>query len=238
MIGLLRGMVAACENDVMLLDVQGVGYEVHVHPRLSRTLGAVGSAVTLIIETHVREDHIHLYGFANAGERACFRILTTVQGVGVKVAMAILGMFSPEQIAQIILAQDKRAFSQVSGIGPKLAERIVTELKGQLDKFRAAMSTLDIAGTTATPKEAIVVEEAKPAKGKKKPSKKTKAAEADAPSPAMPSLQMTDEVVSALTNLGYARTEAYQAVGQVMQKENAPQSVEAMLPACLKELAR
>lgn len=230
MIGLLRGVVAASTDDSILLDVNGVGYEVFVAQRLARGMGVEGTPLTLIIETHVREDHIHLYGFSDAGERACFRILTTVQGVGVKVGLAILSMFTPEQIVHIILSQDKRAFAAVSGVGPKLAERLVIELKNQIEKLRVAISTMPATASQHT----IASVDAEP---DAKPKRKSKTADAPAPS-AAPSMKVTDEVVSALVNLGYARTEAYAAVSAVMQKPNPPTAVEALIPACLKEMAR
>lgn len=135
MIGKLRGIVESLSEDSVIIDVGGVGYVVFASAKTLAKLPEVGGAASLLIETHVREDHIHLYGFANAAEREWFRLLTTVQGVGVKVALAILGTYAPEDLAPIIGAQDKKSMSAVSGIGPKLAERIVVELKNSVAKM-------------------------------------------------------------------------------------------------------
>lgn len=135
MIGKLTGRLDAVFDDHILIDVNGVGYIAFCSGRTLRMLPDIGGMVSLIIETHVREDHIHLYGFGSAIEREWFKILTTVQGVGVKMGMAILGHFSPEQIINCIAAQDKKALTQVSGVGPKLAERIVVELKSAVGKM-------------------------------------------------------------------------------------------------------
>ncbi|MFN8930261.1 MAG: Holliday junction branch migration protein RuvA [Alphaproteobacteria bacterium] len=135
MIGKLTGRLDSIADDHVLIDVQGVGYVAFASQRTLRMMPETGGMVSLIIETHVREDHIHLYGVANAEERDWFKILTTVQGVGVKMAMAILGVFAPEQLLNTIAAQDKKALTTVSGVGPKLAERIVTELKSTVGKM-------------------------------------------------------------------------------------------------------
>ena len=139
MIGKLTGRLDSIQSDHILIDVNGVGYLAFVSARTLRMLPGAGGMVSLIIETHVREDHIHLYGFANAEERDWFKILTTVQGVGVKMALAILSVFAPEQLLTTIAAQDKKALTSVSGVGPKLAERIVTELKSTVSKMTGGM---------------------------------------------------------------------------------------------------
>jgi Holliday junction DNA helicase RuvA len=115
--------------------VGGVGYVVMCSARTLRNIGAVGESASLRIETHVREDAINLYGFADTTEQDWFRLLTTVQGVGAKVALAILGVLSSEQLAQAIAAQDKAALTQADGVGPKLALRLVTELKDKVPAF-------------------------------------------------------------------------------------------------------
>lgn len=128
MIGKLTGRIDTVEEDRCLIDVGGVGYLVFAS---ARTLGQVapGQAAALLIETHVREDHIHLYGFAERGEREWFRLLSTVQGVGARVALAILSVLSPDELATAVAAQDKAAVARANGVGPKLAGRIVAELK-------------------------------------------------------------------------------------------------------------
>jgi Holliday junction DNA helicase RuvA len=128
MIGKLTGRVDWIDEDRCLIDVGGVGYLVFAS---GRTLGLLqaGADAGLLIETHVREDHIHLYGFADRAEQEWFRLLSTVQGVGARVALAILSVLPPDRLATAVAAQDKTAVSQANGVGPKLAGRIVSELK-------------------------------------------------------------------------------------------------------------
>jgi len=118
-----------------VIDVAGVGYLVFCGSRTLAHLPGVGEAVEFFIETHVREDHIHLYGFSSGSDREMFRTLTTVQGVGAKVGLSILSALSAEQIAQAIAAGDQTAFKKVSGVGPKLAQRLVAELKDKMSAF-------------------------------------------------------------------------------------------------------
>ncbi|MBN8531105.1 MAG: Holliday junction branch migration protein RuvA [Alphaproteobacteria bacterium] len=141
MIGKLKGIVEETGDDHALLDVGGVGYIAYCS---SRTLAMLepGTAAQLFIETHVREDHIHLYGFASPEERSWFRILTTVQGVGAKVGLAILSALSPLELSQAIAAQDKTLLSRANGVGPKLAARLVTELKDKAPAFSTSAMSL------------------------------------------------------------------------------------------------
>jgi Holliday junction DNA helicase RuvA len=129
MIGKLKGVVDSVEADHVVLDVAGVGYEVHCPGRVLAHLPRAGAPATLVIETHVREDAIRLYGFATPAERAWFRLLTTVQGVGAKVALSILGVLSADDLSAAIALQDKVALTRAPGVGRRLAERLVTELK-------------------------------------------------------------------------------------------------------------
>jgi Holliday junction DNA helicase RuvA len=138
MIGKLTGRIDTSAEDHVIVDVGGVGYMVFASAKTLSALPDAGGLATLLIETHVREDHIHLYGFASVAERSWFRTLTTVQGVGVKMALAILSVFTPEQLINAIAAQDKKALTSVSGVGPKLAERIATELKSHVAKMSVA----------------------------------------------------------------------------------------------------
>jgi holliday junction DNA helicase RuvA len=132
MIAKLTGVVDSKTADGAVVDVAGVGYLVFGSARMLNRLPAAGGAVSLFIETHVREDHIHLYGFIDAAEREWFRLLTTVQGVGAKLALAILSVLSSGDLTQAILVQDKTSLTRASGVGPKLAVRIVTELKDKV----------------------------------------------------------------------------------------------------------
>jgi Holliday junction DNA helicase RuvA len=132
MIAKLTGVIDSKGADAAIVDVGGVGYQVFCSVRSLNRLPPAGGAISLFIETHVREDHIHLYGFIDAGEREWFRLLTTVQGVGAKLALAILGVLSSGDLTQAILVQDKTSLTRASGVGPKLAARIVAELKDKV----------------------------------------------------------------------------------------------------------
>ena len=145
MIGKLTGTIDSIDGSHLVIDVQGVGYVVQCSPRTLRQLGGAGSAAALLVETLVREDAISLYGFADALERDWFRLLTTVQGVGARIAQAILGSMSPEQLAQAITAQDKTALTAADGVGPKLAARLITELKDKVVGSFAVSATGGIA---------------------------------------------------------------------------------------------
>jgi len=205
MIGKLRGRVDEIEDDTVILDVGGVGYSVFASQRTLQNL-KIGEAATLIIETHVREDHFHLYGFENAVEREWFRLLTTVQRVGNKVALVIMSSYSPSQLATAILAKDTTAFSRVKGIGAGLAERIVTELKDKVAK----MPTSEFSVQSPLPG------------GKSKV--------------ALPEPAITDDVISALVNLGYTRSDAYSAALKVAQ--GGDKKLDELIRLSLKELAR
>jgi holliday junction DNA helicase RuvA len=137
MIGKLKGVIDSYGDDFVILDVGGVGYQVYCSARSLQALPATGEAATLSIETHVREDQIKLYGFTSDTEREWFRLLQTVQGVGAKVALAVLGTLRPSELASAIAMRDKATVSRTPGVGPKVAERIVTELKDRAPKFAA-----------------------------------------------------------------------------------------------------
>jgi Holliday junction DNA helicase RuvA len=135
MIGKLKGIVDSYGEDNIILDVGGVGYLVHCSARTLQALPAPGEAATLSIETYVREDQIKLFGFTSDAEREWFRILQTVQGVGAKVALAVLGTLKPAELATAIATRDKAMVARTPGVGPKVAERIVTELKDKAPAF-------------------------------------------------------------------------------------------------------
>jgi Holliday junction DNA helicase RuvA len=137
MIAKLAGVVEQIEPDAAVIDVNGVGYLAFCSTRTIGRLPAPGLPVRLLIETHVREDHIHLYGFIDAAERDWFRLLTTVQGVGARLALSILSAVAPETLGLAILAQDKPALAQAEGVGPRLAARIVNELRDKVDSVAA-----------------------------------------------------------------------------------------------------
>ena len=135
MIGKLKGLIDSYGEDYVILDVGGVGYQVHCSARTLQALPSPGEAAVLSIETYVREDQIKLFGFRSDVEREWFRLLQTVQGVGAKVALAVLGTLPPSELANAIALRDKAAVSRTPGVGPKVAERIVTELKDKAPAF-------------------------------------------------------------------------------------------------------
>jgi Holliday junction DNA helicase RuvA len=137
LIAKLKGIVDTVDADSAIIDVGGVGYLVSASARTLRELAA-GDEVTVLVETIVREDAIALYGFLETAERNWFRILTTVQGVGARVALSILSTLSPDEIARAIAAQDRATLSRPAGVGPKLAARLATELKDKAAAFGVA----------------------------------------------------------------------------------------------------
>ena len=135
MIGKLKGLIDSYGEDFVILDVGGVGYQVHCSARTLQALPAPGQAAVLSIETYVREDQIKLFGFKSDIDREWFRLLQTVQGVGAKVALAVLGTLPPAELANAIALRDKAAVTRTPGVGPKVAERIVTELKDKAPAY-------------------------------------------------------------------------------------------------------
>ena len=132
MIARLAGQLAETTADSAVIDVNGVGYLVLASSRTLDALGAIGGDILLLTELQVREDSMTLFAFGSAGEREAFRQLTSVQGVGGRVALAILSVLSPEDLARAVSSGDKAMISRASGVGPKLAQRIAMELQGKL----------------------------------------------------------------------------------------------------------
>ncbi len=207
MIAKLKGLIDSLGDDWAVVDVGGVGYLVSCSTRTLTRL-EMGVAATLLVDTWVREDAIHLYGFHEASEREWFRLLTTVQGVGAKVALAILSVTSPDQLLQTIAAQDKAPLTRAAGVGPKLAVRILTELKDKAGRI-ALGGGFGAASAVA----------------------------AAAPMPASAGGVMED-AVSALVNLGYRRLEAFEAVGIVARELGEGADASALIHAALKRLGR
>ncbi len=135
MIGKLKGIVDSYGEDYVILDVNGVGYQVHCSVRTLAALPGPGEAATLSIETYVREDQIKLFGFVSDAEREWFRLLQTVQGVGAKVALSVLGTLTTTDLASAIAMRDRATVQRTPGVGAKVAERIVTELKDKAPAF-------------------------------------------------------------------------------------------------------
>lgn len=221
MIGKLKGLVDTVEDDHVILDVQGVGYQVYAAPRTLTGLRE-GDAAQLFIETHVREDHIHLYGFANAGERTACRTLLGVQGVGMKMALALLNVHTPASLARAIAAKDRGALTSTAGVGPKLAERLLTELKDKAIELMSAGDTKDFIPAPAA--EA-------PKKGKKVGPVASEFHHEHMPA------QLMEEATSALVNLGYGRSEAFAAVAETSREEQIT-DLQKLIPASLKRLSK
>ncbi|MDV3257357.1 MAG: Holliday junction branch migration protein RuvA [Sphingomonas sp.] len=132
MIARLHGTLLETSAEGAIVDVQGIGYQVQLSSRTLDALGPVGGEVTILTELQVREDGWTLFGFGSAGERQSFRHLTSVQGVGGRVALAILSVLSPDELALAVSRGDKAMVARANGVGPKLAQRIVNELAGKL----------------------------------------------------------------------------------------------------------
>jgi holliday junction DNA helicase RuvA len=139
MIGKLTGTVDTVSLSTAIIDVGGVGYEVTLGARQLSALPPAGEVVTLAIDTHLKEDGVRLYGFATEHERAWFRALQTVQGVGAKVALAVLGTLSAADLANAVALQDKNHVARAPGVGPKVAARIVAELKDKMPALAPAL---------------------------------------------------------------------------------------------------
>ena len=238
MIGKLTGTIDTLMKDSVILDVNGVGYVVSVSPRTSSSLQGVGHRVSLLIHTHVREDQIQLFGFADYIEQDWFNLLVTVQGVGNKVALAILGACPPEKLALIIASQDKAAISQADGVGPKLALRLLTELKdkaGDVGKNRPlaviAPAPIDHKLNTPAPdtgEHSVVVH------GSELVEEGEDTLETEFDDAAQ---GLMDDGIAALTSLGYGRSDAYSAVSTVLAREKDVRNISRLVTLGLKELS-
>jgi holliday junction DNA helicase RuvA len=156
MIGKLRGVVDGVDEEGLILDVNGVGYVVAASAQTLRALPPIGEPAELLIETHVREDAIRLYGFLTASERDWFRLLQSVQGVGAKVALGILGALKPDALSIAIARHDRAMMARAPGVGPKLAARLVLELKDKAPPAVAEFSgsVVDAGGAAKLPRAA------------------------------------------------------------------------------------
>ena len=156
MIGKLTGRLDAVSDNGAIIDVGGVGYSVFTSSRTMSQLGSIGEVVTVLVETHVREDHIHLYAFYSDDEKRWFQTLQTVQGVGSKAALAILSALTSEDIMNSLLSEDKTMFVRADGVGQKLAARIVSELKDKVDGFFAG--NVNNIETTTSPDNSLIAD--------------------------------------------------------------------------------
>jgi Holliday junction DNA helicase RuvA len=205
MIGKLKGTVEEIGEDHVLVDVHGVCYVAYCSTRTLSKLGSTGEAVVLFIETYVREDQLRLFGFMSALEREWFRLLQIVQGVGAKVALAVLSTLTPSELANAIALQDKTAISRAPGVGPKVAIRILTELKAKAPAF-SGDGAVNI-------------------------GLKHEIGEGLAAAP-------VSDAVSALTNLGYSRDQAANAVAAALKNGGEGADSARLIRLGLKELAR
>ncbi len=220
MIGRIAGIILHRAQDHVLIDVRGVGYIVHVSERTAAGLPPAGQATALYTELLVREDLLQLIGFPTLLEKEWHRLLTSVQGVGAKVALAILGTLGPEGVSRALALGDWSALRKAPGVGPKLAQRVAMELK---DKAPAVMA---LGGSLTVDPGPVVVEPDAPS--------------AAAPKSARPapdsSAQATADALSALSNLGYGPSEAARAVAEAANAEpTAPTA--ALIRAALRLLA-
>ncbi|OWY00812.1 Holliday junction branch migration protein RuvA [Thioclava sp. IC9] len=197
MIGRIAGVIIHRALDHVMIDVRGVGYVVHVSQRTAQSLPPVGQACALYTDLLVREDLLQLFGFPTLLEKEWHRLLTSVQGIGAKASLAILGTLGAEGLGRAIALGDWSAVKSAPGVGPKLAQRVVLELKEKAPSVMAMGAELTV---DASPE---VIEDA--------PAKKT--AKKAAPA-ATPKVNFTAEAISALTNLGYAPSDAAGAVAQ------------------------
>jgi len=205
MIGKLKGIVDEIGEDHCILDVGGVGYVAYCPTRTLAALGGTGTPASLFIETYVREDMIRLYGFATHLEREWFRLLQGVQGVGAKVSLAVLSTLAPSDLANAVALRDIAMISRAPGVGKKVAERIVTELKTKAPAYAG-----DASGTIGLKQEL---------------------GEGAAPAPIA-------DAVSALTNLGYSRDVAANAVAAALKEAGEGADSARLIRLGLKELAR
>ena len=220
MIGRIAGRIEYKAMDHVLIDVRGVGYVVYCSDRVMASLPGVGEAVALFTDLLVREDLLQLFGFPTLVEKEWHRLLMSVQGVGAKASLAILGTLGPDGVSRAIALGDWNSVKAAKGIGPKTAQRVVIELK---DKAPAvmAMGTAEPTAAPVLPEDDTVIEPATPAPKAPKPK---------------PNQSAQAEALSALGNLGYAPGEAAGAVAQAAG-ENPEADTSALIRAALKLLA-
>lgn len=219
MIGRIAGRLEYKATDHVLIDVRGVGYIVYVSDRVMMSLPSVGEAVALFTELLVREDILQLFGFPTLIEKEWHRLLMSVQGIGAKASLAILGALGPDGVGRAIALSDWSTVAKAKGVGPKTAQRVVNELKDKAPAVMAMGGTAAAAGTVAADD---VIE----------PSPR-----AAMPQPAPPGGGAAQaEALSALSNLGYAPGEAAGAVAEAAQAIPEAETP-ALIRAALKLLA-
>jgi Holliday junction DNA helicase RuvA len=212
MIAKLSGILDSVAQGSLILDVNGVGYQVFASQRTLSQIGQIGDAISLRIDTQVREDHIHLFGFIDAAEQDWFRLLTTVQGVGAKAGLAILSACPPDKLMFAIASGDAAALRVADGVGPKLATRIVTELK---DKA----GNIDLGSNMSV---------SKPSKGSGKVSSDKILGNAAA--------NNDNDAVAALVALSFPRADAFAAVMTVKNRSEEELPLPELIRLSLAEI--
>jgi Holliday junction DNA helicase RuvA len=206
MIVQLCGSIVQTDDQHTILNVHGVGYAVHVSGRTQGQLGTMSGEVTLLTEMQVREDSMTLFGFLELAERDAFRLLTTVQGVGAKAAMAILSVLAPADLTNAIISGDKAMVARADGVGPKIAQRIVNELGEKIVKISTLGGAVSIGDSSMAGDVGVIV-----------------------------AAGLFGDAVSALANLGYGRAEAHSAVMRV-QTESPSDNLSDIIAAALREI--
>lgn len=214
MIGRLAGRIDYRGTDHVLIDVKGVGYIVHVSERTMAALPRVGEATALYTDLLVREDLLQLFGFTTLVEKEWHRLLMSVQGIGAKASMAILGTLGPDGVARAIALGDWNSVKAAPGVGPKIAQRVVNELKGKAP----AMMAMGGAAPAIPADDGEVIETAPPV------------------AVSAPSSSAQAEALSALQNLGYAPGEAASAVAEAAGANEGADTA-ALIRAALRRLA-
>lgn len=222
MIGKLSGRLDWRGSDQVLIDVRGVGYIVHVNDRTLAGLPSVGEAVSLYTDLLVREDLLQLFGFATLLDKEWHKLLTTVQGVGAKAAMAIMGTLGADGVARALTLGDQRAIQAAPGVGPKLAQRVILELKSKAPGIMAMGANLAVAAEA----DDSVLEPVTPMAPRK----------VAAPTVAQNRAGFTADALSALLNLGYGQGEAAQAISTVVVEQPEADTA-SLIRAALKLLA-
>lgn len=208
MIAKLQGIIDTILDDSLIIMVGGVGYHVFASSKTLTSLSK-GSEAELLIETHVREDHFHLYGFSTSEEKAWFMFLTKVQGVGNKMGLELLSSFDTSELFNIIASGDKTMLTRANGVGPKLAQRIISELKDKVSKVFSNLSADDF--------------------------NKTSTATGSVASMSVPENNSNKaEAISALVNLGYKRVEAFEVVAKASNEIGADASVSDLIKESLQ----
>ena len=223
MIAKLKGIIDNIGEDCCIIDVNGVGYLVNMSSRSLARLKQ-GDYANLLIETVIKEDSITLFGFQSPWEKEWFNTLTKIQGVGGKVCLSILSALSPAQLSQAVAAQDKSSFLRAAGVGPKLAARLVTELKDKIVTIPVEYMGADI--------NTLADEQPEQEKTTKKKNKQAEIPETEQDN----TYTKIEDVTSALTNLGYQKIDAYRVASDICT-QNPTADLGALIRLALKEFS-